>query len=61
MTTPDGTQYLRFGRYAVFCPANGETLDEIRMEFEERGRLVVVIEPAQDIATQLDGYSFWKP
>ena len=60
MTASNGTHYLRFGRYAVFCPAEGETLHELRMEFEERGRHVVVIEPTQDVAVQLHSYSFWR-
>ncbi len=52
--------YLRMNRTCLLCPAGGEDVTQVRAALRERGRIVYVIDPDQDVGEQLAAYTFWK-
>jgi hypothetical protein len=44
----------------VLCPEPGESIAEVKADLEDQGYTVVVIQPDQEVASQLERYQFWR-
>ncbi len=57
--TSGAITYLCLGRTCLLCPAPGASVDHVRTELGERGRIVHTIDPDRDVGEQLAEFTFW--